>query len=201
MRTDHKIIEDFVRTSNWIEGEVEEEGPIWENHLDIAFKIEEESVKKQKILHPTHIHAALMKNLVEMPGEYRKIQVYVGGMRNPQPLGPAIINIAMTNWFDCLKTDVESIHKNKEHVTFDIDSIAWQYHHWFEAIHPFIDGNGRTGRLILNNIRRSFGLPWIIIKGTPQNSRELIEEHADYYEVIKQWRRKNMDLLSIKNFS
>lgn len=199
--TDHKIIEDFVRNSNWIEQEFEEEGPIWENHLDIAYKIEEESVKRQKILHPSHIHAALMKNIVDMPGEYRNMQVYIGNRRDPQPAGPAIVNIAMNNWFDCLKTDIDHIHKNKEHAIFNVEDVAWQYHYWFEAIHPFIDGNGRTGRLILNNIRRSFGFSWMIVKGTPQDQNELIQEHREYYEAIRKWRKENSDLLSIKNFS
>jgi len=142
-----------------------------------------------------------MKNIIDMPGEYRRVQVYIGGRRDPQPAGPAIIDIAMNNWFDCLKTDIKSIHQNKEHASFKIDEIAMQYHHWFEAIHPFIDGNGRTGRLILNNIRRSFGLPWLIIKGTPQDQNELIQEHIDYYESIRKWRKENIDLLSVKNFS
>ncbi len=197
--TDLKIIEDFVRNSNWIEGiyEHNENDPEWDNHIDIAIKIEEESAK-QIILHPTRIHTTLMKKLVECPGEYRRIQVYVGNDRTTQPIGPAIIDIAMQNWFDCLKQDIKFMHENKDNVA--VASVAWQYHHWFESIHPFIDGNGRTGRLILNNIRRSFGLPWLIIVGTPPGSLHLIEEHRKYYEFIREWRKENKNLLSTKRF-
>lgn len=196
--TDIKIIEEFVRNSNWIESEYEVDGPIWNNHIDIAMKIEEESAK-QRIMHPSHIHAILMKELVKHPGEYRRIQVYVGMDRNAQPAGPAIIDIAMQNWFNCLKEDIKLLHNNPAGGV-DINNVAWQYHHWFEAIHPFIDGNGRTGRLILNNIKRSFGLPWLIIKGTPQGEGHLIKEHLDYYESIREWRKDNKDLLSSKHF-
>jgi len=44
-------------------------------------------------------------------------------------------------------------------------------HAFFEEIHPFIDRNGRTGRILLNYILRSKGYPLVIIKGTDKKSR------------------------------
>jgi len=44
-------------------------------------------------------------------------------------------------------------------------------HAFFEEIHPFIDGNGRTGRILLNYILISSGYPLVIIKGTDKNKQ------------------------------
>ena len=35
---------------------------------------------------------------------------------------------------------------------------------WFEKNHPFEDGNGRTGRILLNWQRLQYGLPLLIIE-------------------------------------
>jgi Fic family protein len=39
-----------------------------------------------------------------------------------------------------------------------------KFHTYFEATHPFADGNGRTGRVLLNYILVAHGYPNIIIK-------------------------------------
>lgn len=44
-----------------------------------------------------------------------------------------------------------------------MERIAW-FHLVFESIHPFIDGNGRTGRLILNFDLMQNGYPPVNIK-------------------------------------
>jgi len=44
-------------------------------------------------------------------------------------------------------------------------------HAFFEEIHPFTDGNGRTGRILLNYILISNGYPLVIIKGTDKSKQ------------------------------
>lgn len=46
-------------------------------------------------------------------------------------------------------TELLAINKERERTMHIIERIA-RFHLEFEGIHPFIDGNGRTGRLILN---------------------------------------------------
>jgi len=52
-------------------------------------------------------------------------------------------------------------------------------HHYFIAIHPFIDGNGRTGRLLLNYMLLKSGFPPICIK------KEERIKYTDYLELSR----------------
>ena len=69
---------------------------------------------------------------------YRKIQVFIRGSEHIPPTPEKIPNL-MTYF-------VYNYNNNKE----DIFSKIARYHIEFEKIHPFEDGNGRTGRLLLN---------------------------------------------------
>jgi len=55
--------------------------------------------------------------------------------------------------------------------------ISARFHHFFIYLHPFPDGNGRTGRLISNFILAKFNQPHVIIGPS---------EKADYIEALKQ---------------
>jgi Fic family protein len=52
---------------------------------------------------------------------------------------------------------------------------AWYIHGEFVKIHPFIDGNGRTARLLLNFELIQSGYPPVVIK---------TENRVDYYDAI-----------------
>lgn len=62
--------------------------------------------------------------------------------------------------------------------------IAARFHGFYEYLHPFRDGNGRTGRLLSNFILLHAGLPEIIIRK---------EDREEYIGALKQIRRENTD--------
>lgn len=60
----------------------------------------------------------------------------------------------------------------------DRAAALWDLHHEFEHIHPFFDGNGRTGRLWLNALRLAAGLPWLTVWAA---------DRQRYYAAIRAW--------------
>jgi Fic family protein len=96
----------------------------------------------------------------EGPGSLREhgIQSFPGGMTPPSwPLVPA----RMQQWVEDVCTTAERAGHG------DID--RWlpeelaRLHNEFERVHPFIDGNGRTGRLVINLVLVRLGYPPVVI--------------------------------------
>lgn len=72
----------------------------------------------------------------------------------------------------------------------DVLTAAAYFHVKFENIHPFADGNGRTGRLLMNYLLVLHGHPPIIIHE---------EDRKDYYEALEAWDNRQ-DLVPMKSF-
>ena len=83
-------------------------------------------------------HSVMMEALVDDAGRYRSGEVGVFGEKGLVHLAPPAdrVPLLMSDLFDWLK-------RSKDHLL--IRSCV--FHYEFEFIHPFIDGNGRTGRL------------------------------------------------------
>jgi len=62
---------------------------------------------------------------------------------------------------------------------YDDVTLAAMTHVWFETIHPFSDGNGRVGRILLSYILIGQGLVNVAIKGISKEERE------QYYNVLE----------------
>ena len=60
--------------------------------------------------------------------------------------------------------------------------MAAVVHNQFENIHPFADGNGRVGRILLNNILLKKGLPPISID---------LKNRAEYYTSLQAYQKKH----------
>lgn len=81
---------------------------------------------------------------------YRNHQVYIGGSMHT-PLNREAIRDAMPTLFDLLKEETEASVR------------AVLGHFIFVFIHPYMDGNGRMGRFLMNAMLASGGYPWTVI--------------------------------------
>lgn len=98
-------------------------------------------------------------------GQYRNLPVRIGGARH-QPPESWEISLLMTQWAEWLHGDALALHSVER---------AALAHHRLAAIHPFIDGNGRTARLVMNLLLLRDGYtPTIILR----------ENRAQYYRVL-----------------
>lgn len=101
-----------------------------------------------------NIHALVLMNRPEDKGVYRRIPVRIMGAFT-EPVQPYLIEPKIA---ELVATDNE-----RKGVLHDIERVA-RFHLEFEGIHPFIDGNGRTGRLLMNLELIKCGYPPINVK-------------------------------------
>jgi fido (protein-threonine AMPylation protein) len=85
----------------------------------------------------------------------------------------------LTNWLD---NELKDLKKKQKKSKLTIPDIAFEYHLRFLTIHPFLDGNGRTGRILMNLILISNGYPPIIIRTEEKDVYSKLIAHAQQYE-------------------
>ena len=117
-----------------------------------------------------NIHSLVLMNRPEDKGQYRRIPVRIMGAYT-EPVQPYLIEPKMV--------DLLHANENRKSTMTTVERIAY-FHLEFEGIHPFIDGNGRTGRLILNLELIRAGFPPINVK---------FEDRKRYYEAFDSFYR------------
>jgi len=117
-------------------------------------------------LHVREIHQIVLTKIdAENAGQYRRTPVRIAGAAHIPPDSWEIPRL-MLEWESWLQEAAAELHP-----------VAWAAlaHHCLVAIHPFIDGNGRTARLVMNLLLFQKGYPPTIILRT--NRRQ-------YYQVL-----------------
>lgn len=116
------------------------------------------------------IHYLVLANKREDRGVYRRVPVRIMGATH-EPPQPYLIASKM-----------EELLKKYKNSNEDIVTKLARFHIEFESIHPFIDGNGRTGRLLVNLELMKAGYPTIDIKFT---------DRLKYYEAFDEYHAKH----------
>lgn len=124
----------------------------------------------------TRIHQILFDDTLEEAGAFRNLQVYIRGTQF-LPAKPEQVE----KEFNQLVKWIKKAEKRYHPIV-----ITAYTHAMFESIHPFIDGNGRTGRLLLNYQLKKHGYPFIDIKQ---------ERKLDYYKALQAFNQGDLKLL------
>ena len=96
------------------------------------------------------LHRLVMDKIDGHAGELRSVQVYVRGAPFTPPAARDV-PLYLEQWVHWLTSD--------DALRYEPVSRAAIAHHDFETIHPFTDGNGRVGRLLLNLMLMQAGYP------------------------------------------
>lgn len=116
------------------------------------------------------IHSLVLMDRPEDKGAYRSIPVRIMGAYH-EPPQPYLVPVQM-------EQITHALAKDKRH---PIESTAL-FHLDFEGIHPFIDGNGRTGRLVLNLMLMQCGYPPVNVK---------FADRKRYYDCFDSYYKNN----------
>lgn len=95
------------------------------------------------------LHTLVMDKILEAKGQFRTVPVYIRGA-NMTPPPASQVESLMRKWLAWI---------DGEGKTYEPIIRAAIAHHGFEAVHPFPDGNGRVGRLLLNLLLMREGYP------------------------------------------
>lgn len=125
------VTKEFIRESNLIEGinSPEADAQSWEAWL---WLVDREHVGREDLL---ELHGLITRGQLAKSesGQFRRVPVSVGGHLPPAPF---IAQQQIYEWLMDLMQHWQTLDPKEMHIRF-------------EKIHPFVDGNGRTGRMLM----------------------------------------------------
>ncbi|MBR3674482.1 MAG: Fic family protein [Clostridia bacterium] len=175
-RDDWEEVQNYVKAINYGTGKISEGFPVCTRLIREMHKVLMEGVRGER----------------KTPGEFRTSQNWIGGR---MPSSAVYVPPPHTEIAECL-SDFEKFINNQEIDTPDLVKIAI-LHYQFESIHPFLDGNGRIGRLLVPLYIQSKGM----LEKSCLYISDYIERNKDtYYDLLTRVRTHNDMIAWIKFF-
>lgn len=146
--------------------------------LELADRLDE-----QAILNMQAVLVSAQPGGEHYAGMYRDELVWVGTSR-VSPIGASHIAPQPERVKSCMSDLLSFMHR------LDIPALlhAAIAHAQFETIHPFVDGNGRTGRALVHAMLRASG---VMTKTTAPLSAGLLRDTAGYFDALTAFREGN----------
>lgn len=136
------------------------------------------SLRLIREVHKVLLSCGRGKNLA--PGDFRRTQVWIGGTR---PGNAAFVPPPPNEIADCLKPFERFLHEEPDKTPPLVKAAL--AHVQFETIHPFLDGNGRVGRLL---IALQFAADNLLREPLLYLSLHFKEHRKTYYELLNRVR-------------
>ena len=180
-------IEDAVLNENDVDPEKKDDWQEVQNYIkatnDAIRNLDKLPVSSRIILEAHKILLKSVRGKNKMPGEYRTSQNWIGGatIRDAIFVPPHFEDIP------ALMSDLENF-LNNESINVPHLIKAAIAHYQFESIHPFLDGNGRVGRLLITLYLAANNL---LLKPTLYLSDFFERNRTLYYDNLNGVRQKN----------
>ena len=142
------------------------------NHRDAILLVEEHVSQQQTLDEWTikSLHQLVLKNIdADNAGKYRSVNVQIAGAEHRPPEALFIseeVTEQMQGFIHWYNTEANQLHPVER---------AAKVHGEFVKIHPFVDGNGRTARLLMNLELMKAGFPATVIE---------VDQRLAYYEAL-----------------
>lgn len=147
------------------------------NHMEAldflgSIIIKKENLTRRNLL---ELHSLILKGIdSKNAGVYRQVPVRISGSRH-EPPQPYLLDKLMEDFFVHLKNQRNTLHPI---------ILAAEVHERLVSIHPFIDGNGRTSRILMNMILLQNGYTLTNVKGD-------INSRIAYYKALEDVQMDN----------
>jgi len=164
------------------------------NHRDAIDFLEEIVQKHERLTEWTikSIHRLVLKGIQDdNAGVYRKENVVIGGASH-RPPDHVIVPELMEQFISKVENEWSTIHPVER---------AAKVHAEFVKIHPFIDGNGRTSRLLMNYELMKAGFPPAVIKAIDRaryydalDFAHTTDDHEPFIQLVSNSVNESLDL-------